>query len=145
MMKSGKSDFGKSQNESGERLPLIPVGADDLAILNGTSNNNLALPACMRFNLEGPGAQVYINILSLITSQSAIKREVVPVQMCPQFSLLATLHGPEKLNELNGLLLSPLFLPDSECTGIEFSEELSISQQWVATASYYFVSEPNIK
>ena len=144
MVKSGKSDFRDSQNESGTRSSLNPVDADDLAILNGTSKNNLAPPASMRFNLEGPRPNCFVNILSLITSSCTIKREISPVQMCPQFSLVATLLDSESLKELDGLFLSPLFLPDSECTGIEFSDELSSSQQWVATASYYFVSKPNI-
>lgn len=134
-VKLGKGDGGNAVGK------LYPIDNGDLAILNGTSSNKLAPPGDMRFNLvsEGLTANVYVKILSLVSSPCILKREILPIKLCPQFTLIATLKCGH-LDDIDGILDAPLFLPSSECSGVEFTD-MSPSQQWVATSSYFFVSE----
>lgn len=120
----------------------IPTSKDDVAILNGTSENALAPPGEMRYHLQ-PHTAIYIPILSLLSAPGVAKREVLPLQLCPQLSLIASLknerYGGDGLKELDALIEAPLFLPRADCSGLEFTD-LSPDQQWTVTASFYFVS-----
>lgn len=87
------------------QLDSVPTNAEDLAILNKTSENAFAPSSGeMRFNLR-LGAEIYVPLLSLLSSPSVIRREVLPVQLCPQFAVLASLKderfGGEGLPELD--------------------------------------------
>jgi hypothetical protein len=135
---------GKGSKGTGTKLGLIPTSPSDLALLNRTSSNALAPPGEVRFALNGPMAEIYIKILPLLSSPSVNAREVLSAQLCPMFSLMATLndtrYAGQGLGELDAVLECPMILPSSDCSGIEFAD-LSPSQQWVTTASYYFVSD----
>jgi hypothetical protein len=138
----GGSDKSRSRGGS-QQLSLLPTNANDLAILNRTSNNSLAPPGEVRYGLYGTDSEVYIKILPLLSSPCVLERELLPVQLCPMFSLMAMLsdarNGGKGLSEIDALLECPMILPSTECSGVEFND-LSTSQQWVTTSSYYFVS-----
>jgi hypothetical protein len=134
---------GKGSFDDTSQFNHTPVSASDLAILQGESENDLAPPGDIRCKVA-PRSEIYTRILSLVSSQDVMEREILPVQLCPQFSLLATLkdssYGGNGILDLDGVLEAPLILPTSECSGIEFTD-LTPSKQWVVTSSYYFVSE----
>ena len=142
-LKFGKSCFDESTIQPTSQFDLIPTNSDDLAILKASSSNKLAPPGAFKFNLHRYRTEIYIKILSLVASQNVTEREILPVQLCPHFSLLSILkdsrYGGQGVTELDALIEAPLFLPSSKCSGIEFID-LPPEQQWVTTSSYYFVS-----
>ncbi|KAL3790149.1 hypothetical protein HJC23_009586 [Cyclotella cryptica] len=141
-MKLVKGGYDQTRSHGGSQQ-LLPTNANDLSLLNKTSNNALAPPGEVRYGLYGADTEVYIKILPLLSSPCVLERELLPVQLCPMFSLMAMLsdarNGGKGLSEIDALLECPLILPSTECSGVEFND-LSISQQWVTTSSYYFAT-----
>jgi hypothetical protein len=70
---------------------LVPVNREDAALLNGTSSNSNAPPVEIRFNIVGADSLVYVKITPLLSSFNVVERELLPVQLCPMFRLMATL------------------------------------------------------
>lgn len=134
----------KTDSEVNDGAPLIgvPKSSVDLALLDGTSKNRNAPPGEIRFHVTGVDADVYIKILSLLSSHERTEREFIPVQLSPMFRLMSTLndqrYGGVGLREIDAVLDCPLLLP-SQASGMEF-KDLSRSKQWVVTSSYYFAT-----
>lgn len=126
-----------------EHDQMIPTSRQDLALLDGTSQNKMAPPGELRFNIAGAESLVYVKILPLISSYNRTEREVLPVQLSPMFRLMSTLSdvrfGGKGLSEIDAMLECPLLLPTSDSSGMEF-EDLSSSKQWVVTSSYFFAT-----
>ena len=122
---------------------MVPTNSADLALINGTSNNIIAPRGEIRFSIEGADTQVYLKLLPLLSSHSRIERELLPVQLCPMFRLMATIsdlrYGGNGLSEIDAMLECPILLPHKESSGIEF-EDLSSIKQWVVTSSYFFAT-----
>jgi len=124
-------------------VSFAPADSDDLALVNGTSTNIIAPRGEIRFSIEGPHPEVYVKILSLLSSYDMIERELLPVQLCPMFRLVAALndtrHGGCGLSELDAMLDCPMLLPHPESSKIQFKDMPSM-QQWVITSSYFFAT-----
>lgn len=121
----------------------IPTTSQDVALLNGTSTNDMAPPGELRFNIMCAESEVYVKLLPLLSSHDRLERELLPVQLVPMFRLMSTIsdkrYGGKGLSEIDAMLECPLLLPTSTSSGIEF-EDLSPTKQWVVTASYFFAT-----
>ena len=89
---NAKGSKGTFEIDVGMSGALIPTSSVDLAFVNGTSTNTIAPQGEIRFFIDGSDVHVYVKILTLLSSYSNVERELLPVQLCPMFRLMATLN-----------------------------------------------------